>query len=761
MADEPLARRITVTGRVQGVGYRPFVYRQAAAHQLTGWVRNGGGEVEIHVEGPGEALARFEAALASQAPPLARASVVASIPVSSEHAPVFRIVHSAAGRRLDAHLPPDQFCCQDCLAEMADPVARRFGYAFTNCTQCGPRYTIITKLPYDRPNTSMAAFELCLDCRREYENPLDRRFHAQPLACPACGPVLTFRHGAAAVIAGDEALAAAVASLRAGRIVAVKGVGGYHLMCDPANTDTVMALRQRKGRPHKPLAVMFPLAGVDGLGAVRRAVDPGEAEDSALLDPARPIVLVRRHAHAALSPVLAPGLSELGVFLAYSPLHALMLDRFAGPLVATSGNISGEPVITDGVEAERRLGPIADAFLHHDRPIVRPADDAVVRVIAGRSRSIRLGRGSAPLEVELARPLREPVLAVGGHLKATVALGWDRRAVVSPHIGDLDHPRSLDVFERVIADLQALYGVTAQRIVCDLHPRYASTRWAEAQGRRLLRVQHHIAHASGLAGEHPEIDDWLVFAWDGIGYGTDGTLWGGEGLAGGPGRWQRVASVRPFRVTGGDRVGREPWRSAAALMWEAGRTWAPNVGDAELLRAARAGGINTATTSSIGRLFDAASSLLLGINVVSFEGQGPMMLENLAAGTADGVALPLHTGSDGVLRFDWAPLLDTLTDAVRPAAERAQAFHESLAETLVAQALRLREQARYQAVGLTGGVFQNRLLAELVIGRLERAGMPAFLGEHVPANDGGLAFGQLVEASFSGEQAEAPGVTGA
>ncbi|MDR3473500.1 MAG: carbamoyltransferase HypF [Devosia sp.] len=749
-----VARRITVTGRVQGVGYRPFVYRQALTEHLGGWVRNAGGEVEIHVEGPTEAIARFEAALAVGAPPLARARIALSRPAAREGREDFSILESAASAVPEVHLPPDLFCCPQCLAELHDPSARRFGYAFTNCTQCGPRYTIIERLPYDRPNTSMAAFALCPECRAEYENPLDRRFHAQPLGCPVCGPRLSFSSDSG-TITGGSALDAAIAILRAGRIVAVKGIGGYHLMCDPANDDAVKRLRHRKHRPDKPLAVLVPLGGADGLEAVSRYVQPTETEAAALLDQARPIVLVAKRRPQRLSPALAPGLSELGVFLPYSPEHTLLLEAFGGPLVATSGNVSGEPVITDNAEAEQRLRPVADAFLHHDRPIIRPADDAVMRVVGDKPRTIRLGRGIAPLEIDLPAPLDEPMLAVGGHMKSTIALGWGRRAVISPHIGDLESPRGREVFVRVVADLQALYGVTARRIVCDRHPGYASTRWAETQGLPLTRVQHHVAHASALAGEYPEIEDWLVFAWDGVGYGSDGTLWGGEGFAGGPGRWQRVASLRPFRVTGGDRVGREPWRSAAALMAEIGRPHAPGIAGADLLSAARAQGLGTATTSSVGRLFDAAASMLLGIDVASFEGQGPMLLESAAAGADEGITLPVQRDTDGIVRLDWAPLIDQLADASRPVAARAQAFHVSLADALVTQVAALSDGRAFQAIGLTGGVFQNRLLAERVIDTLQRQGMTVLMPARIPANDGGLAFGQLVEALFAGNDLKA------
>jgi hydrogenase maturation protein HypF len=743
-APELYARRFVVSGRVQGVGFRPFVYRIARALALNGWVRNDTGRVVIHAEGDAMNIARFERALTTKAPPLAKPHLAASSTAVAEGALDFHILSSATTEHAEVHLPPDLFCCDDCVEELRNPSTRRFCYPFTNCTQCGPRYTIIEALPYDRPNTSMAGFELCPQCRMEYEDPIDRRFHAEPLACPACGPQLAF-HGDGEFHAGERALQAAIASLRRGDIVAVKGVGGFHLMCDPSNHAAVLRLRARKRRPHKPLAVMFPQTGADGLDALREYVILNGPEAHRCVDAVRPIVLARRRADCRLSPAIAPDLAELGVFLPYSPLHHLLLAEFGGPLVATSGNISGEPVITDNAEAEQRLAPVADAFLHHDRPILRPADDSVVRVIGGASRPLRIGRGVAPLEIELHRDFAQPTLAVGGHMKAAVALGWGCRAVVSPHIGELDSPRSLAVFSKVVADLQALYRVEARRVVCDAHPNYASTRWAHAQGLPVERVQHHAAHASALAGEHPEVDRWLVFAWDGVGLGNDGDLWGGETLAGAPGCWRRVAGMRRFDVIGGDRVGREPWRSAAALMWEAGHDWLPQVEHAALAKQAWGKRIGSSRTSSAGRLFDAAASLVLGLDMTSFEGQAPMMLESIAAARADSISLPLRRDNDGILRIDWAPLLPMLVDSNLAAGVRAGIFHESLARSLVEQALTLAKTEEFRAVGLTGGVFQNRLLAERVFELLAARDIPAYLPEIVPANDGGLAFGQLIE----------------
>ena len=569
------ARKIIVTGRVQGVGYRPFVYVTARELGLTGSVLNGSGKVFIHAEGDDEAIKKLEHALVHAAPPLARPRLASSEPVASTGAGSFEILASDNATEPEIHLPPDLYTCDACVKELTDPDERRFGYPFINCTQCGPRYTIITAMPYDRPNTSMAGFPLCPECRAEYESPRDRRFHAQPLACPVCGPRLEYvgADSSANVCHPSSrmnSLLRVTRDLEAGKIMAIKGVGGYHLVCDAGNDAAVQRLRDRKHRPDKPLAVMFPPAGEDGLDAMRRCLDLDEITAAAIVDPARPIVLARKRKDFSLSPLLSPGLGELGVFLPYSPLHHQLLLAYGKPIVATSGNISGEPVITDNAEAQSRLEAVADAFLHHDRPIVRPADDPVVRPMAGAARTIRLGRGLAPLERLLPVKLPRPVLATGGHLKVTIALAWDDRVVISPHIGELDSPRSNDIFKNNIKDIQRLYDVKPQVIVCDLHPGYASSRWAEQQGLPLVRVQHHAAHASSLAGEHPDIENWLVFTWDGVGYGSDGTLWGGEALAGQPGNWNRVASFRPFKLVGGDKAGREPWRSAAALLWTVG-----------------------------------------------------------------------------------------------------------------------------------------------------------------------------------------------
>lgn len=747
--DEPLlARRWRIGGRVQGVGFRPFVYRIAKASGVAGWVRNSGGIVEVHAQGNRRQLEDFATRLAAQAPPASRHAVLTTTDAAAESDTGFRILHSAADAQPDIHVPPDLFACDECLAELRDPHARRHDYPFINCTQCGPRYTLILSMPYDRPNTTMVAFPMCADCAAEYGNPLDRRFHAQPLACPVCGPRLSWVARDAGVSGNEVALQAAARTLRAGGIVAARGIGGYHLLCDAGREDTVMRLRERKHRPAKPLALMLPWRGDDGLDAVRAIAAITPAQSAALTDPARPIVLLERRDDAPIAAAIAPGLDEVGVMLPYSPLHHLLLDAFGAALVATSGNISGEPVLTDAAEAERRLAGIVDGFLHHDRPIARPADDPVQREIHGCLRPLRLGRGTAPLELALPRKLRRPLLATGAFMKNTIALAFDRRVVISPHIGDLASPRSRDVFERVAHDLQNLYGVEARALVCDAHPDFPNTRWAQRQSLPVHAVWHHHAHAGAVAGEFGVDAPLLCFTWDGVGLGADGSLWGGEALLGRPGHWRRPASLRPFRLPGGERAAREPWRSALGLCWETdlhahglGRLADPR------LRAAFDRGLNAPATTAVGRLFDGAAALCGVCETASFEGEAPMRLEALARDTAiDALTLPLATDASGVLRSDWAPLIAAMCDSAVAVERRAALFHASLARALVDQAIAVRADAEVTHVGLAGGVFQNRVLTALAATQLAQAGFEVLIPRAVPVNDAAISYGQIIEA---------------
>jgi hydrogenase maturation protein HypF len=742
------ARRWRIGGRVQGVGFRPFVYRLAHHYELSGWVRNSGGAVEIHAQGFAELLGLFGEALLMRAPPAARARLLDVQPAPIEPNDGFRILASAPGADRHIHVPTDLYTCAECLAELRDPAARRYRYPFINCTQCGPRYTLIRSMPYDRPNTTLDRFTLCRDCAAEYSNPLDRRFHAQPLACAVCGPALNWRSGDRTVCGNEPALAEALAALREGRVVAVRGVGGYHLLCDAANEAAVARLRARKGRPAKPLAVMVPWRGRDGLDYARALARLSPLESATLGDSVRPIVLAARRARAALAPGVAPGLRELALMLPYSPLHHLLLEDFGAALVATSANLSGEPVLIEPEQAEGRLGEVADGFLHHGRAIVRPADDPVFRAVAGAVRPLRLGRGTAPLELTLPLTIQVPTLAVGAYMKTTVALAWGDRAVVSPHIGDLTSPRGREVFAQVAHDLQHLYGIRAERIVHDAHPGFPNTRWSRESGLPTQAIWHHCAHASAVAGEYPSGAQLLCFTWDGVGLGPDDTLWGGEALLGGPGNWQRVASFRPFRLPGGERAAREPWRSALALCWECDHVW-PQGEDlcGSLLRRAFDGGLNSPSTTAVGRLFDAAAALLGVCLNVSYEGEAPMLLEALCEDVAPPVLLPLACDAMGVWRSDWEPLLAALRDMRRSAAARAAMFHSSLAQALCDQALTVREHTGVTRVGLGGGVFQNRFLTERAHALLTAAGFEVLIPAQLPVNDAAISYGQLIEAA--------------
>jgi hydrogenase maturation protein HypF len=744
------ARRWLIGGRVQGVGFRPFVCVLAGELGIYGSVRNHGLGVEIIAASDPARAELFLRRLLSEHPPIALPEVISAEPCTPPVEMDFRILPSNIDKSAGGVLLPDQSICAQCLAEMADPGARRHRYPFTTCTQCGPRYTIMQSRPFDRAATSMATFSLCAACTVEYERPADRRFHAQTIGCTQCGPRLTWHSGARRVSGNEAALDRAIDALRHGAIVAVKGIGGYHLLCDARNDAVVRELRARKRRPAKPLAVLFPRAGADELSRLRLHCAPDVVEACSLRSPERPIVLVRRLAASDLSAAIAPGLREIGALLPYSPLHELITGRFDGPLVATSGNIGGDPVLTDPPDAERRLAEIADAFLHHDRPILQPADDGVVRVVVGVARKLRLGRGSSPVEHLLPCKLAAPILALGGQMKATLALGFGARVVVSPHIGDLTTPRGLDLLAATAATLQRLYGVAARTLVCDAHSGYASTRWAGSQGLPVLRVAHHHAHAAAVAGEFPQEPRWLCFTWDGVGLGNDGTLWGGEALLGGPGAWTRAATFRPFAPPGAELAAREPWRSAAALCWELARDWAPVGIDTSLARHAWDRRLNCPPTSSVGRLFDAAAALLGVVHHASHEGEAPMALEALASAEPFGgepASLPLQRRPDGVWQADWAPLVPMLLDRSRSPGQRAATFHLSLARAAVAQASAVRATCGDFAVGLAGGVFQNRRLSEDVLDALAQAGFRAHLPVKFPCNDAGLSFGQIIEAA--------------
>lgn len=765
--------RIAIHGAVQGVGFRPFVYRLASELGLAGWVLNSSQGVFIEVEAEKPALDTFLLRLERERPP--RASVQSLECSFLDPVPYrgFEIRESAAGGDATTLVLPDIATCRDCLREIFDPRNRRYRYPFTNCTNCGPRFTIIEALPYDRANTSMKAFAMCPKCWREYTDPLDRRFHAQPNACPVCGPSLQLwaAHGQA-ISHENEALAGAVAAIRAGRIVAVKGVGGFLLVADATRDEVVERLRARKRREEKPLALMYP-----SLAAIEADCHVSPLEARLLTSPESPIVLLRRRdpSGTPVAPSVAPRNPFLGVMLPYAPLHHLLMHDLGRPVVATSGNVSDEPICTDERDAFDRLQGIADLFLVHNRPIVRHVDDSIVRVILGRELVIRRARGYAPLPVRLRTPA-PPMLAVGGHLKNTVALAVDRNIFVSQHIGDLETVEATDAFRRVIRSFRDLYRAAPERVAADLHPDYLSTRHAKSLDLPVTQVQHHYAHVAACMAENELDGVALGVSWDGTGYGLDGTVWGGEFLLTDASSFRRVATFRRFRLPGGERAIKEPRRTALGVMYEmwgaqiaSRRDLAPVAAFSEaelpLLLRVLAKGINAPVTTSAGRLFDAVASLIDLRQRISFEGQAAMELEfaidesepperHYAFGFDErAVSAPDGTVTGSLLVVDWQPIVEgVLQDVARgtPAGAISARFHHTLAEVIVQVARRIAEPR----IVLTGGCFQNRYLTEQTVGRLERAGFRPYWHQRIPPNDGGIAVGQIVAVLRAGAHQE-------
>jgi hydrogenase maturation protein HypF len=744
--------RAVVRGAVQGVGFRPFVYRLAAEMGLPGWVNNSPQGVFLEVEGRHDLLESFLLRLERDRPP--RASIqsleYSILPLTGFVR--FEIRPSDASGARSAVVLPDIATCPDCLRELFDPGDRRFRYPFTNCTNCGPRFSIIQALPYDRPNTTMSQFIMCADCRREYDDPADRRFHAQPTACPACGPQVELWSQDGQVVARrHEAMDGTVEAIRAGAIVAVKGLGGFHLLVDAGNETAVRHLRDRKHREEKPLALMAP-----ALAWAEEFAEVSPLEARLLRSPEAPIVLLRRRAGAAtvLAPSVAPGNPHLGIMLPYTPLHHLLLRALGIPLVATSGNLSDEPICTDEHEALQRLQNIADRFLVHDRPIARHVDDSVGRVLLGREAILRRARGYAPFPVHLEHALPS-VLGVGAHLKNAVAVSTGQDVFLSQHVGDLETPEALGAFRRATRDLATLYELKPEAVACDLHPDYVSTRHAEATGLPVVRVQHHYAHVASCMAENGITGTALGVSWDGTGYGPDHTVWGGEFLRITADGFERAAHLRTFRLPGGERAVTEPRRAALGLLYEylgpaafEREDLAPvrdfPVAERRIMGQALAAGINAPVTSSAGRLFDAIAALI-GVRLVCrFEGQAAMELE-WALDPIETGAYPfrLDAGSPAVL--DWEPLVRAVVSDVAqqlPPARISARFHNTLAEMIVAVARAVGERV----VLLSGGCFQNRYLTEQAVHRLGAAGFAPAWHQRVPPNDGGIALGQILAA---------------
>jgi hydrogenase maturation protein HypF len=778
LRSDDVRQHFTVTGVVQGVGFRPFVHRIASELGLAGFVGNDSGAVFLEVQGERARVDEFGRRLRSQAPPLARIGNVTVRELSADTTcgREFRIVESRTIAGETTPIPPDIAVCDDCLAELFDPHDRRYRHPFVTCTNCGPRFTIIRGLPYDRPATTMSAFAMCARCAAEYHNPADRRFHAQPIACPDCGPSLWFRSGAGhatRIDGSDAALAATQHALAAGAVVAIKGIGGYHLACAVDDDAAVGTLRARKARGAKPFAML-----VRDLGVARRYAHVDATEDAVLSSPARPIVLLRRLPRNNTAPVadaVAPGSPLLGLMLPYSPVHHLLLapvpgaaERVPDALVLTSANRSDEPICFTDDDAAERLSVLCDAVLDHNRPIHVPCDDSVVRVIDDGELPIRRSRGYAPLPVDLRFEGRAApgVLAVGGELKNTFCLTDGSRAYLSGHIGDMGTWETLRAFERAVDQLSEIRGKPA-RMAADLHPGYHTRGWAErhAGDRPLDLVQHHHAHVVSLLAEHGRIGEPIVgVSFDGTGYGTDRTIWGGEILALGTDshRFVRVGHLLPVPLPGGDAAVRNPWRMALSQLWMAGIDWTPDLApvafatedELRLIRSQLESGAGCVPCSSVGRLFDAVASLLGVRHRIDYEGQAAIELEALAESALDhpgGTApsLPLAVRADGVI--DPATMVQTLVAALyagtRPA-PLAAAFHEAVADAVAKVVSRVAGDVRL--VGLTGGVFQNVLLLRACRKMLRLAGFEVLTHHTVPPNDGGLALGQAAISMLTG-----------
>ncbi len=797
--------KVTIHGAVQGVGFRPFVYRLATESGLRGWVLNSSQGVFIEVEGKRPVLEEFLLRLEREKPPLAIIQSLEFSFLDPVGYPDFVIRHSEEAGEKTVLILPDIATCPECRREVGDPSDHRYRYPFTNCTHCGPRFTIIRALPYDRPNTSMAHFPLCPDCRREYEDPLDRRFHAQPVACPVCGPQVALYSGeeqfqSAPHLTGDQAIQEAAQAVREGRILAVKGLGGFLLIVDARNEAAVRRLRERKQREEKPFALLYP-----SLEVIKEHCFVSPLEERVLTSPESPIVLLRRRKTSEVcqtarlsSPkssevceAVAPGNPYLGVMLPYTPLHDLLMQELGFPVVATSGNRSDEPICIDENEARERLGGIADLFLVHNRPIVRHCDDSVVRVVLRQELVLRRARGYAPLPVRIRKSGPSPILAVGAHLKNTIALSVGQQVFLSQHIGDLDTPEACAAFERVIADFLRLYEVEPLAIAHDLHPDYFSTQWArkvadghvgasladvlpeQGQGQALplrIPVQHHHAHLAACLAENEVEGPVLGVIWDGTGYGSDGTVWGGEFLWGDASGFERVAHLRPFRLPGGEAAVREPRRAALGVLWE---HFGPEVFEWEhlapvvdfspserrLLRRMLERGVNSPLTSSAGRLFDAVAALVGLRQKIRFEAQAAMMLEYAVDETVTD-AYPLSMTKSQIqnpkskvqnpksqlLVLDWGEMLEVLLVDLRRGVSvgvMAARFHNALVEGIVAVAQAL----GVERAALSGGCFQNRILLERAYRRLSEAGLRVYVHQRIPPNDGGIALGQVAVAA--------------
>jgi hydrogenase maturation protein HypF len=741
---------------VQGVGFRPFVYRLATDLGLGGCVGNDSHGAFIEVEGPAEAVASFAERLQAELPPIARISHLIATPIPTAGQERFEIETSARGATQDAEITPDVGTCADCLSELLNPADRRYRYPFTNCTNCGPRYSIIRGVPYDRPFTTMAAFRMCPACQAEYDNPADRRFHAQPNACPVCGPRVWLTNSAGIEQAGDP-IRKSAELLLAGQIVAIKGLGGFHLACRADRDEPVLTLRSRKGREAKPLALM-----VDSLETARKIAEFDDAAVEALLSPERPIVLAPRRADASVSVQVAPGHDHLGIMLPYTPVHHLLFAEGLPALVMTSGNPSEEPLCRDNDEALRRLSTLADAFLLHDRDIERRVDDSVVIALEEKIVPLRRARGHAPAPIALKMEVAEPVLALGGELKSTVCVLAGHNAILSEHLGDLSNAPAYRNFVGTIEQFRKLLRVAPAHVACDLHPDYAATRYAPQLGLPITAVQHHHAHIVSCMADNQITGRVLGIACDGTGFGPDRAIWGCELLACDEAGFERVGHLKYFPLLGGDAAAHQTWRPAAGLLsqsfgadWRRAGAFAFQRVSAEVLDVAERqlahAPVRAPQTSSLGRLFDAVAFLLGVCDLNRYEAEAAMTLESLARQCPDAEALPYAVAEreDG-LELDVLPAVGEIMERMQSGdtpAELARRFHETLAAMLSEAAVSAARKACLTRAVLSGGCFLNGLLLERLVERLAAAGLETYTHSRVPPGDGGLSLGQAVVAA--------------
>jgi hydrogenase maturation protein HypF len=747
--------RFRVKGLVQGVGFRPFVYRLAASLELAGHVSNNSEGVTIEIEGASSTIAQFHRRLLNELPAISRITACTPESIPPQGGSGFSILVSEAGVGAHTQISPDIATCDDCLHELLDPNDRRIRYPFINCTNCGPRYTIVERIPYDRPSTSMKVFPMCASCQKEYDSPLDRRFHAQPNACPVCGPKVTLRN-ADGKPCEEEPIVEAIRLLQEGKILAIRGVGGFHLAVDPHNESALAELRQRKGRAEKPFALM-----ARNLETIRRYCLVSVDEEQALCDRTRQIVLLKKNPSTALPNGIASGQHSLGVMLPYTPLHHLLLAGELDLLVMTSGNFSEEPIAIGDSEAQERLESLADYFLVHDREILQRCDDSIVRVMAGKRRVVRRSRGFVPDPVFLATPTARKILAVGGELKNTIALSRDNAVFLSQHIGDLDNPSAFRFFQDSIRHLEAILEITPELIVHDLHPEYLSTKWARTQAALpTVAVQHHHAHLAAVLAENGVDEPCIGIVLDGTGYGTDGTIWGGEILVGNAVQFERVSWLEPVPMPGGEAAIKQPWRMGLSYLKHAFGSdlqsldlpFLQNLNgrNQEIALLAIDRGLNSPLTSSCGRLFDGVAAILGLRGEVNFEAQAAMELEAISADPAKSSAFlePIETAAKlGPISI--SPLVRALVTDLQKGVtipDVAARFHVTLAELLIAQAKLARKKYALAKVALSGGVYQNLLFFEYLVRRLNEEQFTVLTHTQVPTNDGGLALGQIAVA---------------